>query len=35
MTDFEAYAASKARLFEMQSPDRPVLIGDPTGLRTI
>ena len=29
--DFEAYARSKLRLFGMQGPGRPVLIGDPTG----
>jgi UDP-N-acetylmuramoylalanine--D-glutamate ligase len=29
--DFEAYARSKLRLFGMQSQERPLLIGDPTG----
>jgi UDP-N-acetylmuramoylalanine--D-glutamate ligase len=29
--DFGAYAKSKLRLFAMQSPGRPVLIGDPNG----
>jgi UDP-N-acetylmuramoylalanine--D-glutamate ligase len=28
---FEAYGRSKLRLFAMQSPGRPVVIGDPTG----
>jgi UDP-N-acetylmuramoylalanine--D-glutamate ligase len=29
--DFNAYARSKLRLFDMQSTGRPVLIGDPNG----
>jgi UDP-N-acetylmuramoylalanine--D-glutamate ligase len=29
--DFDAYARSKLRLFDMQSTGRPVLIGDPNG----
>lgn len=29
--DFDAYARSKLRLFAMQSPGRPVLVGDPNG----